>query len=195
MQQLRRCKHFCKLLRLIGANSLETPCIGCGRVLGHDVYDYGLAYCGPTNLDELVNKNPTMFKMLHPNEAERKAVVQLLNDVKRIKSVKPGSKNYSNTAYTVLNVIRGISPSTQAVSLPFMGSVGKNIEDIAKAGATQELTESLRPVLQQTIDELSGQGFNFSEKFGRKAIVFAFPQTQRNEENKGLEITVNMPRD
>lgn len=137
-----------------------------------------------TNLKNLVNDNPTMFKMIHKTEAERAAVQALLSDVQKIKSVKPGSKNYSNTAYTVLKALRQISPATQAANVPFVGSAGGIFAEMGNAGATQELAESLKPVLQQTMSDLEGGAFNFAEKYGRRAIVFAYPASERQKEKK-----------
>jgi len=135
-----------------------------------------------TNLNELVNNKPTLFKMLHPDPSEQAAVKQLLEDVKRIKSVKPGSKNYSNTAYTILDVLRRVSPAATATSVPLVGSVGGAAEAVAKAGATAELSKSLQPVLQDTISAMEGPVYNFTEKFGRPALVSATSWTQRKEQ-------------
>jgi hypothetical protein len=140
-----------------------------------------------TNLNKFINNQPTFFKTLHPNPAEQKAMRELLEDVNRIKSVKPGSKNYSNTAYTVLSALQKVSPALTSTSIPVFGSVGSGMENIAKAGATAELSKSLQPVLQDTIAAMEGPLFNFAEKFGRPALVSATAATQRKEQPKKIK--------
>lgn len=126
-----------------------------------------------TQLGKFVNDNPTVFKQLHPNPADRQAVKQLLEDVSRIKSMKPGTVNYSNTANQILSFLRKISPAATSTNIPFVGSIGGGLGDIATAGAVSDLEKALSPVLQDTIQSLEGPLYNFTEKFGRPALVSA----------------------
>lgn len=105
-----------------------------------------------TNLDGLINRNRSLFNELVTDPSERQKWIGLLNDAKQIKSIKPGGKNYSNTAYTILNSMRAVSPS-----LSNFGMAGINLNnimgDVAKGTATFDLKKSISPVLKGFIDE------------------------------------------
>jgi len=132
-----------------------------------------------SNLNELVTENPTLFKKLHPTTEERQAVLGLLEDVKKVKSVQPGSKNYSNTAYTLINALREVSPGMSAFNVPLVGSPTSILKEMAQEGATTELKQSLNEVLKMTLDELNEGAFNFAEKYGRRSISAIAPSGTR----------------
>lgn len=124
-----------------------------------------------TNMDKMLD-NKTLMKQLF-DEGEWLKLQNLNKQIKMIKSVKAGSKNYSNTAYTLLNVLNNVSPALTRTSLPLVGSLGGGVETIAKAGATQELTQSLAPVLKN-INEISTNSFiDYGAKYGRNTFLGA----------------------
>lgn len=117
-----------------------------------------------TQLDKLV-KNPTLFNQVF-DEAERSTIKEALKSAQLIKSVKPGSKNYSNTAYTILNVMRAISPmATETGALGI--SAGSFAEKAAMTGAVQDLSKSLEPVLKDALIKHNSTLTNFGQKYGR----------------------------
>lgn len=117
-----------------------------------------------TQLDKLV-KNKTLFNQVF-NEMERASVLDALKASQLIKSVKPGSKNYSNTAYTILNIMRSISPlATEAGALGI--SAGSFVEKTATTGAVQDLSKSLEPVLKGALEKHTTALTNFGQKYGR----------------------------
>lgn len=123
-----------------------------------------------TNLKELINDNPTMFKKLHTQD-EQIYMKQVLEDAQRIKSNKPGTKNYSNTGYTLLNWLRQISPAAERMNIPLVGSVGSGMKNWGESTATLELQRSLAPVLNEAANELSGPVYNFAKRYGRQGIL------------------------
>lgn len=140
-----------------------------------------------TNLKELID-NPSFFNKIHTNQAERDAVKGFYNDVLKIKSMKPGTVNYSNTAYSIMDWLDKVSPVAMRTNIPFMPSAKDMVEGFAKTGATQDLKKQLGQVLQENLDQMESQTFNFLDKYGRKAIVSAIPSyTQRDN---SLQITV-----
>lgn len=118
-----------------------------------------------SNLKELVNSNPTLFKALHTPE-EQEFIKAVMQDAKKIASVKPGSKNYSNSAYTIMNWVRQISPLAERGGLPFTGSIGSGLKSVGDSGAMLDIEKSLAPVFKGTADELAGSPFNFTRRFG-----------------------------
>jgi len=127
-----------------------------------------------TNLDKFI-KNKTLFNQVITDPAERKAIEEAYRAASLIKSVKPGSKNYSNTAYTLLNIINSISPAAKATNVAGVG-LGYVMKPIAEAGAVKELGDSLAPVLKNIADENSNMITNFGQKYGRKIMSGASVQ-------------------
>ena len=126
-----------------------------------------------TNLDDLI-KNKTLFERLIPDPAERQSLIEIKNAASLIKSTKPGTKNYSNTAYTLLNYIRAISPSAASANVLGVG-VGSSLGAMGREGATNELKQSLAPVLQGVMQEHNGVITNFGKKYGRQVFTLGAP--------------------
>lgn len=127
-----------------------------------------------TNLEKFI-KNKTLFNQVITDPAERKAIEEAYRAASLIKSVKPGSKNYSNSAYTLLNVINSISPAVKSTNIAGVG-VGSIMKPIAEAGAVKELGDSLAPVLKNIADENTNMITNFGQKYGRKIMSGASVQ-------------------
>jgi len=127
-----------------------------------------------TNLEKLIG-NKTLFNRVVPDAGERKAIEEAYRAASLIKSVKPGSKNYSNSAYTILNVINAISPAARSANVAGVG-MGSVLKPMAESGATQELGKSLAPVLKGIADENTGVITNFGQKYGRQIMSGASVQ-------------------
>lgn len=121
-----------------------------------------------TELGKLI-KNRTLFERVVSDPVERQALKEAYDASSLIKSAKPGTKNYSNSAYTLLNVIRSISPSAASANVFGVG-LGTGLEAMAKAGATQELSQSLAPVLKGIVEK-NGVITNFGKKYGRQTML------------------------
>jgi len=121
-----------------------------------------------TQLNKLI-QNKTLFNQVFKDESERKSIQEAAKAAMLIKSVKPGSKNYSNSAYTVLNALRSISPALTNLQA-FGFGVGKMAEDAATTTAVQELTKSLAPVLKDVAQQHTGAITNFGQKYGRQVM-------------------------
>lgn len=121
-----------------------------------------------TNLAKFIN-NKTLFNQVLKDPAEREFAKKLYNNVSLIKSTKAGSKNYSNTAYTMFNLLRSISPTAASANIFGIG-VGKALEAAGKAGVENELAKSLAPVLKGVSDETTGVITNFGQKYGRQIM-------------------------
>lgn len=106
-----------------------------------------------------------------PDRAEQEALFEIYKQVQRIKSVKPGTKNYSNTAYTLLNFLRHVSPAAEKASLPLIGSLGGGLERWGQGGAALELQQSLAPVLKGVSWEMKTPMVSLGEKYGRKILI------------------------
>jgi hypothetical protein len=122
-----------------------------------------------TNLEKFVS-NKTLFNQVIPDKAEQEAVKDILRKSQLIKSVKPGSKNYSNTAYTILGLLTKVSPSATSVNMFGIGA-GSALKAMGEAGAEQELSQSLAPVLKNIVDENKTVLTNFGQKYGRKIMT------------------------
>lgn len=125
-----------------------------------------------TNMEALF-KNKTLLRQIIPDENERAQLEKTLRAVQLIKSTKPGSKNYSNTAYVLLNAIRAISPAMEKTTIPLVGSVGGGVEKWAQGAATADVAKSLAPVLKGLNDEMTGPAVNLAKKYGRQVITGA----------------------
>lgn len=121
-----------------------------------------------TNLEKLT-ANKTLFNQVFPDPAEQALVKDVLRSSQLIKSVKPGSKNYSNTAYTLMRLLNGVSPAAKSMNIAGIGP-GSALDAMAQAGAVQELSQSLAPVLKGVADEATGPLTNFGAKYGRQIM-------------------------
>lgn len=130
-----------------------------------------------TNLEKFVS-NKTLFNQVIPDKAEQDAVKKVLRSAQLIKSVKPGSKNYSNTAYTILSVLSQVSPAAKSANVFGIGA-GSALKAMGEAGAEQELLNSLAPVLKGIADENTGVITNFGKKYGRQTMSGALIGSQR----------------
>lgn len=129
-----------------------------------------------TEMDKLI-KNRTLFEKIVTDPAERQALKEALNAATLIKSTKPGTKNYSNTAYTIFNVLRSISPSAASVNILGVGA-GTGLKAMGQAGATNELSQSLAPVLKGVVEQ-NNAITNFGKKYGRQTFVGAATGAKR----------------
>jgi len=136
-----------------------------------------------TQLNKLI-QNKTLFNQVFKDEGERKSIQEAAKAAMLIKSVKPGSKNYSNSAYTVLNALRSISPALTNLQA-FGFGVGKMAEDAATTTAVQELTKSLAPVLKDVAQQHTGAITNFGQKYGRQ--VMSLEPVIVNEQQRGTQ--------
>ena len=85
---------------------------------------------------------------------------QLYNAASLIKSQKPGTKNYSNTAYTLLNAMQRMSPSLTSANILGIGA-GSAVKSMAQAGAENELAQSIAPVLRQIAADSEKRDYEF----------------------------------
>jgi len=129
-----------------------------------------------TELDKFV-KNRTLFEKVITDPAERKYIQEALNAASLIKSAKPGTKNYSNSAYTLLNVLRSVSPSAASANVFGLGA-GTALKSMGEAGATNELAQSLAPVLKGVVEQ-NGAITNFGKKYGRQVFVGGASEANR----------------
>lgn len=133
-----------------------------------------------TNLEKLI-KNKTLFTQVFPDKAEQDIVKQIYNSSALIKSVKPGSKNYSNTAYTLFQLLGKVSPTMQSANVLGVG-VGSALKSVGEASATLSLEKSLAPVLKQVADKNAGAITNFGKTYGRQVMAAGTLQAGKNLE-------------
>lgn len=120
-----------------------------------------------TNLDKMM-KNQTLVKNVLTKE-EAATLENARRAATLIKSIPPGSKNYSNTAYTILNALSGFSTVARTANVAGIG-LGSAVESVAKSTAVKELKDSLAPVIQGLKDE-NGVIINLGNKYGRSIIM------------------------
>lgn len=140
-----------------------------------------------TNLEKFT-KNKTLFNNVIPDKTEQAAVLDILHKSKLIKSAKPGSKNYSNTAYTLLNILSQVSPALKSANVFGVGA-GSALKAMGESGAELELNQALAPVLKGVMQEHNGVLTNFSEKYGRQVINSGLLSAQRPflKDNSGTQ--------
>jgi hypothetical protein len=129
-----------------------------------------------TEMDKLI-KNRTLFEKIVTDPAERQALKEAANAAALIKSTKPGTKNYSNTAYTIFNILRSISPTASSVNVLGVGA-GSGLKAMGQAGATNELAQSLAPVLKGVVEQ-NNIVTNFGKQYGRQTFVGAATGAKR----------------
>lgn len=132
-----------------------------------------------TEMNKLI-KNRSLFERIVPDPEERQLLKEAANAASLIKSTKPGTKNYSNSAYTLLNAIRTISPSAASANVFGIGA-GSALKAMGESGATQELSQALAPVLKNAV-ERNGAITNFGKKYGRQTFVTGVTAIQREGE-------------
>lgn len=133
-----------------------------------------------TELGKLI-KNKTLFEKAIPDPVERKTIQEIYNASSLIKSVKPGTKNYSNTAYVLYDFLKTISPSLASANVFGIGA-GTSLKAMGQAGAANEVRQSLEPVLKGVLTEHTGAITNFGQKYGRQTMVGAAGTANRIEE-------------
>lgn len=121
-----------------------------------------------TQLDKLFQNKTLMNNLFDKNQIE--SLAQARNAAALIKSVKPGSKNYSNTAYTILNALKGVSPSVSAINIGGIG-LGTALKAAGDAGAENELKKSLEPVLRGIAKENTSELINLGVKYGGRILA------------------------
>lgn len=121
-----------------------------------------------TNLDKLFQNKTLMKQVFSPDEIAELEQIRRASSL--IKSTKPGSKNYSNTAYTILSSLNKVWPTGVSANVFGVG-VGSSLEAAGKAGASEELAQSLAPVLKGIADENTGLLTNYGAKYGRRVMT------------------------
>jgi len=140
-----------------------------------------------TNLQKLT-QNKTLFENVVPDVAERKAIEQAYNAARLIKSMKPGTRNYSNSAYTLLNVIRSIAPSVASTEVLGVG-VGKILKDTAQTAALNEVKQSVGNVIKDIVAN-NNAITNFGEKYGRQIMAAGSGAAGQKQTDNILRVTV-----
>lgn len=120
-----------------------------------------------TNLNKLI-QNKSLYNQIITNAGERKIVEDAYKAASLIKSVKPGSKNYSNTAYTLLSFLNKISPAVTSANIAGIG-LGSALKTVGESGAKNELDEAFSAVLKG-IQEQNSAITNFGKKYGRQIM-------------------------
>jgi len=120
-----------------------------------------------TNLKKLMD-NKTLYNQVL-SAPEREQMQKVYNAISLIKSTKPSSKNYSNTAYTLFNFLRGVSPTLASANIFGVG-LGSGLQAAGKSGASNELAQALAPVLNGILEENTGAITNFGQKYGRQIM-------------------------
>ena len=123
-----------------------------------------------TNLKEYIYENPTLFRTIHSDLAERDAIIKFYKDVQLIKSMQPGTVNYSNTAMSLMNALQKVSPMISGANIAGAG-IGSVLKSIAQDAASVDLRQSLAPVMKQAIQELNAQPFIYGAAYGSGAVA------------------------
>jgi hypothetical protein len=104
----------------------------------------------------------TSFKSEIFDPAQIEAIDQLRGSLRKIVSEQPGSKNYSNTAYAIINMLRsmpfGISGLSNAASVV--------LKPIAEKGARDTLIKDLAPGIGEVQSELVGKSKAYGAYIG-----------------------------
>jgi hypothetical protein len=104
-----------------------------------------------SELDGLARNKTFMNEVFEPGH--RQTIDALRGDLRKIVSEQPGSKNYSNTAYTLLNYMRRMP-----LGLSSMAGIAQiGLKPIAEKGARDELNRSLANVIGEVQSELVGK--------------------------------------
>ena len=103
-----------------------------------------------TELSNLL-KNKTFMREVYSPE-EQKLLTALRNDIKKIASDQPGSKNYSNTAYTIMQFFQDLPLGLSSVS----AVSDAVLKPLGNRSAKKELKGALDPYLNKIREELTG---------------------------------------
>lgn len=115
------------------------------------------------NINTLLNNKKGVAELvLEPQE--QAALVNLQDAAAKINSYKPGTINYSNTAYTMMSNLAKFSPTVKGVAERFLKSS-------AESGAEREMIENLSTVLSSDLERIIAQKFNAAEVLGNKALL------------------------
>lgn len=123
-----------------------------------------------SNLKEYIYNNPTLFRTVHSDLAERDAIVKFYKDVARIKSMQPGAVNYSNTANMLLNALQKISPTMTNFSVGSVG-IAPILKGMSEGGAAVDLRDSISTVMKNTALGLNGQPFIYGTTYGAGSMA------------------------
>lgn len=130
------------------------------------------------NLDTILSNKSFMNEVF--DKPTQEMIIALRRDVSKIRSTQPGARNYSNTAYTLLNYMG---------KLPFGLSAVKGVAEIAGKPIAQKMArDTLQRDLAETIGQVQSElvgksklyGAGISGGVGGKSRASA----QTNEENK-----------
>lgn len=125
-----------------------------------------------SNISRLT-QNKTLLERAFPSEVDRNAIDQIYRAASLIKSLKPGTKNYSNTAYDLLTALRSVSPVAASTNIMGIG-LGSALKAAGREGAVNELTQSLAPVLKDMASGSENTITNFGKKYGRQVFASEF---------------------
>ena len=98
------------------------------------------------------------------------AIIKFYKDVQLIKSMQPGTVNYSNTAMSLMNALQKVSPMISGANIAGAG-IGSVLKSIAQDTASVDLRQSLAPVMKQAIQELNAQPFIYGAAYGSGAVA------------------------
>jgi hypothetical protein len=84
---------------------------------------------------------------------QQKVVHGLRADLRKIASEQPGARNYSNTAYTLINALRRLPFGLSGLS----GAAAIGLKPLAEKGARHELNKSLASVIGEVQSQLVGK--------------------------------------
>ena len=102
-------------------------------------------------LDNLA-KNKTFMDEIF-DDGQRKTIDALRADLRKIASDQPGARNYSNTAYTVLNAMRKMPFGLSAIS----GPADILVRPLAEKGARDTLQRDLASVIGEVQSQMVGE--------------------------------------
>lgn len=108
------------------------------------------------HLDNILGNKSFMGEVF--DEGQRKTIQSLRNDVAKIRSTQPGARNYSNTAYTLMNYLG---------KLPLGLSSIKGVAELAlKPVAQKSARDTLHKDLASTIGEVQSELVGKSKLYG-----------------------------
>jgi len=87
------------------------------------------------------------------DEQGRNTIMAMRNDLRKVVSEQPGTKNYSNSAYTIMNYLRRLPLGLSGLS----GLAEIGLKPVAQKAARDELEKSLQDVIGQVQSELMGK--------------------------------------
>lgn len=112
------------------------------------------------------------------DEGQRNTIHALRADLRKVASEQPGSRNYSNTAYTVINFLRQMPLGLSSVA----GVANIGLKPIAEKGARNELDRSLQDVIGKAQSELVGKAKMYGAAAGGGVAGKSRASAQNNQD-------------